>query len=430
MDAPEGRRRGRTFQSLHVRNFRIFIAGQLLSSIGTWMQGVAAPLLVLHLTHSGVALGIDTALTFLPILVAGGYGGLFADRYDNRRIQILTQIVYGILAFTLFALVRTHVIHVWMIYCISFLSGCVTAVDMPTRQSFYLELVGPDDLTNAMSLNTASFNGARIVGSVAGAALIAAYGAATAFLVNSLSYLLALGALLLIHTSELRPRRKVERHPGQIREGFRYAWETPALRLPFVVMGTVFLFAFNFSVLLPLLAVRNFHGSPGTYGRMLALMGAGSLVGALAMASRSSMANVRRLCVLGLVTGGVTLAVGVAPWLVLAYVELPLLGAAFIAFAITANSTLQLTSSDEMRGRVMALYTMVFLGSTPIGAPIAGFVGQHVNARAGLIGGGVIAVAAGLYGLASLRSLQPEAADTARTLEPVPAEPVAARPAE
>jgi len=163
---------------------------------------------------------------------------------------------------------------------------------------------------------------------------------------------------------------------------------------------------------------------------MLALMGAGSLVGALAMASRSSMANVRRLCVLGLVTGGVTLAVGVAPWLVLAYVELPLLGAAFIAFAITANSTLQLTSSDEMRGRVMALYTMVFLGSTPIGAPIAGFVGQHVNARAGLIGGGVIAVAAGLYGLASLRSLQPEAADTARTLEPVPAEPVAARPAE
>ena len=389
----------RTFASLRVRNFRLFIAGQLLSGIGTWMQGVAAPWLVLQLTHSGVALGIDTALQFLPILLFGAWGGVFADRFDNRRIQLATQVAFAVPAFGLWALVVTHVVRVWMVYALSFLSGMVTAVDMPTRQSFYLEMVGSDDLTNAMSLTTATFTGTRMIGPVIAGLLIATVGTAPVFLINGISYFAVAAALLAMRPADLRPRPRVARRRGQIREGIRYVWQTPALRMPLLVMAFVFLFGFNFSVLLPLLAVRTFHGGAGAYGVLLSLFGAGSLAGALFLAARSARANPRRLVVLALALGGLSIALAAAPGLPVAWALMPFLGAAGIAFAITGNSTLQLTSSGVMRGRVMALYTVVFLGSTPIGGPIAGWVGQHLGARVGLAGGGVIAMAAGLVAL-------------------------------
>jgi MFS family permease len=394
----------RTFASLRVRNFRLFVGGQLLSNTGTWAQYVAAPLLVYHLTGSGVALGIDTGLSFLPILLFGAWGGVVADRLDNRRVQILTQAVYALLAFTLWALVATGVVHVWMVYLLSFLSGMVTAVDMPTRQSFYLEMVGPSDLTNAMSLNTATFTCARIIGPVIAAVMIAATGGNTApvFLVNGISYLAVILALFAIRVPELHPREHVARAKGQIREGLAYIGRTPDLRLPMLVMGFVFLFAFNFAVLLPLFALRTFGGDAGTFGAMLSLFGFGSLAGALFLAARSSRPNPGRLCLFALALGGASIALAAAPDLPLVWVLLPALGFVGTAFAITGNSTLQLTSAPQLRGRVMAIYTVIFLGSTPIGAPLAGWVGQHLGARAGLLGGGVIALAAGVGGLVAL----------------------------
>jgi predicted MFS family arabinose efflux permease len=393
----------RTFASLGVRNFRLFIAGQLVSATGFWMQSVAAPLLVLRLTNSGTALGIDTALQFLPILLFGAWGGVVADRFDNRKVQIATQIAYAVLALALGLLVAAGAVEVWMVYLLSFLSGLVTAVDMPTRQSFYLEMVGPATLTNAMSLNTATFTGSRIVGSAIAGAVIGAFGFSPVFLANAASYLAILAALLAMRVDELHPRERAPREPGQVREAIRYVWRTPELRVPMLTMLVVFLFAFNFIVFLPLLVTRDLEGNAGALGAVLALWGAGSLGGALAMASRSSQPNARRLAVLAIALGVVSAVLAIAPTLAVAAIVVVPLGAVFIAFAITGNSILQLTSAERMRGRVMALYTVVFLGSTPIGGPIAGWVGEHFGAPFGLAAGGAIAVAAGALALAAVR---------------------------
>ncbi|MFL5735998.1 MAG: MFS transporter [Actinomycetota bacterium] len=408
----------RTFASLRVRNFRLFLAGQLVSGVGTWMQWVASPLLVLHLTHSGTALGFDTALTFLPILLFGAWGGVLADRFDNRKLQILTQAGYGLVAFALWLLVVTGVVEVWMVFTLSFVSGLVSAVDMPTRQSFYLELVGAEELTNAMSLNTATFTGTRIIGAAVAGAVIAAFGLAPAFLVNAISYLFVIAALVAMRPTELVPRHRVAKAKGQIREGIRYVWREKELRIPLLVMLFVFTFAFNFTVLLPLLAERTFSGDAGTYGVMLSLFGVGSLSGALFMAGRSSRPAIARLVGLGVALGVLGILVAIAPTLLVANLLIVPLGAVGIAFAITGNSTLQLLSSPELRGRVMALYTVVFLGSTPIGGTIAGWVGQHLGPRVGLAGGGVIAIAAGLAAVPSLKELRTAAPDTLKDEAP------------
>jgi MFS family permease len=398
-----------TFRSLHVRNFRLFIVGLVVSATGSWMQGVAAPWLVLQLTGSGVALGIDTALQFLPILLIGAWGGVIADRFDNRRVLVWTQIAFAIPALALFVLDATHVVQVWMVYALSFLSGIATAIDMPTRQSFYLEMVGPDDLTNAMSLTTATFTGMRMVGPVLAGILIPFVGTAPIFLINALSYLAVVFALVAMRRSELHPRPRTPRAPGQIREGIRYVWEMADLRLPMLTMASVFLFAFNFSVLIPLFATRDLHGGAGAFGVLLGVFGIGSLAGSLFMAARATRPNPRRLCILAVALGVVTFALAFAPNLAVAAVVIAPLGFTGIAFAITGNSTLQLTSAPDRRGRVMALYTIIFLGSTPIGAPLAGWVGQHSPSLA-FAAGGVIAAATGLAALAALtRATRPPA---------------------
>jgi MFS family permease len=393
-----------TFRSLRTRNFRLFILGQVISATGFWIQSVAAPFLVLQLTNSGIALGIDTGLTFLPILLFGAWGGLVADRFDNRRLQIATQVAFAVPAAILWTLVFTGTVQVWMVYVLSFVSGCVTAVDMPTRQSFYLEMVGRDQLTNAMSLNTATFTGTRMVGPALGGVLIKAVGVAPVFLINAVSYLAVVVALLMMRVSDLTPRERASRARGQIREGIRYAWHTPELRLPLLTMAATFLFAWNFIVLLPLLAKRSFDGDAGTYGIMLAVFGAGSLAGSLLMASRATRPNTPRLAGLGVAMGALSIGVGLAPTLAAAWALLPALGGVSIAFAITGNSTLQLTAATEMRGRVMSLYSVIFLGSTPIGGPIAGVVGQHLGPRVGLVGGGVIAILAGVLAALAWRA--------------------------
>jgi MFS family permease len=411
----------RTFRSLRVRNFRLFIAGQLLSGVGTWMQWVAAPWLVLQLTNSGVALGIDTALGALPILLVGAWGGVLADRFDNRKIQLWTQSLYAVLAFVLFALDASGVVRVGHVYLLSFLTGIVGAVDMPTRQSFYLEMVGTQDLTNAMSLNTATFTGSRILGPVIAGAMVATVGTAPVFLVNGITYLAVVVALLSMRVGDFHLRERVARGRGQIREGVRHAWDTTALRLPMIVMAVVFTLSFNFAVLIPLFAVRSFDGDAGTFAGLLALMGVGSLVGALVMAGRSQRSTPRLVAVFAVVLGALSVLTALAPTLPAAWLAMPFLGAAGIAFAISGNSTLQLNSAPELRGRVMALYTVIFIGSTPIGGPISGVVGEHLGPRVGLAGGGVIAVLAGVVALSVLRGRLPATASPEAVPERSPA---------
>jgi MFS family permease len=388
----------RTFHSVgHSRNFRLFFAGQAVSVSGTWMQMVAAAWLVLQLTGSGVALGIDTALGFGPMLFLGAYGGSLADRHDKRRILIGTQIAFATLAVAFWALVASGVVQVWMVYSLSLLQGVVTAIDQPTRQSFFAEMVEPRDLPNAVSLNSAVMTGTRIVGPALAGVLIASLGIAWCFGLNAISYIAVIGALLAMRTSELRPNR-APREAGAIREGLRYAWRTGELRRPLVLMSILFLFSFNYSVLMPLFAKSTFHGDAGTLGLILAVTGVGSLTGALYMAAKPRPGE-RPLAWAAVAVGIVTTLVAFAPTLDIAIVSMVPLGVASIIFFVTANSTLQLTARPEMRGRVMALYGIVFLGTTPIGAPIAGWIGQHANPRVALAAGGVIALATGLVGL-------------------------------
>jgi MFS family permease len=388
----------RTFHSVgHSRNFRLFFAGQAVSVTGTWMQMVAAAWLVLRLTRSGVALGIDTALAFGPMLVLGSLGGVLADRYDKRRILLGTQVAFGALALALWAIVAADVVELWMVYVLSLLQGIVTSIDQPTRQSFFAEMVEPRDLTNAVSLNGAVMTGTRIVGPALAGALIAGVGMQWCFLVNGVSYLAVIGALLAMRTHELRPQR-APREAGAVREGLRYVWRTGELRRSVVLMSVLYLFSFNYSVLMPLFAERTFDGDAGTLGLLLSVAGVGSLAGALVMAGRPRSGE-RPLALAAVGVGVVTTLVAFAPSLGVAVASMLPLGVASIVFFVTANSTLQLGSRPDMRGRVMALYGIVFLGTTPIAAPIAGWVGQHLGARVGFAGGGLIALATSVIGL-------------------------------
>lgn len=387
----------RTFHSLHTRNFRLFFIGQLISLTGTWTNATASAWLVLHLSDSGVALGINTALTFLPILLVGAWGGLIADRFNKRKILIMTQTIYAVLAVALFSLAATEVAQLWMVYLLSLIAGLVTALDNPTRQSFYMELVGERDVTNAVSLNSAVFTGARVVGPALAGLIIASThgGTAPCFLIDAISYIAVIGALLAMRPDDMHLRERVER--GSIRDGFHYVWETPALRRPLVAMAMVFTFAYNWSVLLPLLAKRTFDGGAETFGAMAALAAVGSFIAALIMANRSSRrtlpSTLRHLGLWAFVSGAALLLVAVTPTLELAYISMIPLGATVMSFIITANSMLQLSSRPEYRGRVMALYVMVFLGSTSIGAPITGWLAQVMGPRAGFAMGAVAAFA-------------------------------------
>jgi MFS family permease len=393
----------RTFQSLRVRNYRLFFFGQLVSVSGTWMQQVAQDWLVLRLTNRALPVGIATALQFAPILLFGFWSGLAADRLDKRRLLIGAQVAMAALALVLGVLTATGSVRLWMVYVLAFLLGCATAVDMPARQAFVVEMVGRDKLVNAVSLNSAMFNSARVVGPAAAGVLIATLDIAPAFFINGVSYIAVIAALLAMDTSRLHRREPAPRSRGQIRDGLRYVWATPVLRSTLLLVAVVGTLSLNARVVLPLMARFTFEGGATTYGTLASVMAVGSVVGALGTARR---ARPTRALLLGAATAfGVTaLAAAAAPTLGAELVALVLLGATSIAFLATANSTLQLSSSTHMRGRVMALYGLVFLGSTPIGSLVVGWLAEHFGPRSGLVlaGGGALAAAA-VAGLADLR---------------------------
>jgi MFS family permease len=410
----------RTFHAVsHSRNFRLFFIGQAVSVTGTWMQSVAAAWLVLQLarSHAGLALGLLAALNFGPMLFLGAFGGLLADRRDKRSILIATQSIFAVLALALWALVAANVVQLWMVYALTLLQGMVTAIDMPARQSFYVEMVGQAELTNAISLNSAVMTGTRIIGPALAGILIATIGLAPCFLVNAVSYAAVIVGLRLMRPLELQ-RTRAERRKGQLREGLAYVWRTAELRDPLVWMAFVFAFAFNFSILFPLLAKDVFGGDAGTLGLLLSLLGVGSLLGALVMA-RQEHPNPRRLALGSAAFGLASIVVAFAPTLLSELVLLVPMGFVSMVFMITGNSTLQLTSRPDMRGRVMALYGIVFLGSTPIGGPIAGWAAEQLGPRGAFALGGAIAVLVGVAGMWAVSKRRVEA----RRPDARPAEP-------
>ncbi|MCL4446106.1 MAG: MFS transporter [Actinobacteria bacterium] len=388
---------GRTFKALSVRNYRLYFVGQVVSVSGTWMQTVALALLVLSskLHGTGVDVGIVTALQFLPMLLFGTWGGLAADRLDKRRLLLATQSSAAVLALILGLLTLVGTIRLSEVYVLATLLGFVNMFDNPARQSFVSEMVGNELLPNAVSLNSVLMNSARVIGPAIGGVLIYTVGFASCFLANAGSYVAVIVALAMMRTSDLKKARPAPKAKGQLREGFRYVWSTPELRDPLLTMAIVGIFAFNFTVTLPLLAKFSFHGGAGTYSMFVAAMGSGAIIGGLAVAHRSrpSVALMARIGILFSVT---VLAVSIAPSQILVTIALVVMGIFSISFIATANATLQLQAEPNMRGRVMALYAIAFLGSTPIGAPLVGLISDASNPRVALAVGGVAALAASI----------------------------------
>lgn len=395
----------RIFSSLRVPNFRLYFSGQVISLSGTWMQRLAQAWLVLELTDSGTALGVVSALQFLPLLLLGPLGGVLADRYDKRRVLYVTQAVPAVLAVILGLLITTNVVTVWMVYLLAVALGLVQVVDNPTRQTFIHEMVGADELTNAVSLNSVLVNVARVLGPSLAGALIVTVGLAPCFYINAVSYSAVLIALALMNPDRLLRAPAQARRSGQLREGLRYVRNTPEVLVPLVMMAIVGTLAYEYQVVLPLLAKFTFGGDADTYATMTALSATGAVVGGLTTAA-GGRKPATSLAWTAIVFGSIQLLTSMAPTLVVTYAIMVLLGAASIRFLALGNATLQLAAEPAMRGRVMALWAVAFLGSTPIGGPIVGWVGEYIGPRFALGMGGVATLASGVLAYRALARIE------------------------
>ena len=392
---PPSRSRVGMFTSLRVRNYRYFFLGQVVSNTGTWMQRIAQDWLVLSLTGSSFAVGITTAMQFLPMLLFGLYGGVIADRFRKRQLLILTQAAMGLLAAILAILTLTGSVHVWHVYLLALLLGMVTVVDNPTRQTFVSEMVSRGQLRNAVSLNAANFQTARLIGPAVAGAVIAAVGSGWAFAINALSFVAVIGGLLLMRPAELHVMPRVPREKGQLREGLHYVRSRPELIWPIVLVGFIGTFGFNFPTVLSGFAYNIFHIDAGRYGLLNTALAAGSLVGALLASRRTKMRL--RMIVLSAVGFGVLEAVtAFAPEYWVFAAGLTIVGLVGMTFNTSSNSMVQLATEASMRGRVMSLYMMVFTGGSPIGGPIVGWVTERYGPRMGLFACGAVSALAAL----------------------------------
>jgi MFS family permease len=384
----------RSTLSLSIPNYRRWFYGQIVSISGNWMQTVAEMWLVVHLTGSGVAVGITAALQFLPILLFGALGGVLTDRCDKRRLLMITQTLMAVPALTLFALTVSGATQLWMVYALVLARGIVLSVDNPLRQSFVMEVVGSDRVVNAVSLNSVIIHSGRIVGPALAGGVIAVFGLAPCFAFNAASF----GAMLIavggMDRAALLPSPRAKRARGQVREAIREVGSRPALFGPLAMMAVIGTLSFNFQVLLPLFAKFTWHGTASTYALLTTAMGFGSVCGALAAGARNRVTPAL-LAGSALLFGAAELGAALAPTLLLQMLVLAPLGAASVTFAAGVNSSLQLAADGPSRGRVMSLYSVVFLGSTPIGAPLVGWLAQTHGPRAGLVVGAVAALATG-----------------------------------
>lgn len=384
------------FSSLQIRNFRLYFIGQGLSVSGTFMQAVALPWLVLRMTGSGTALGIVSALQFLPILLFAPLGGAIADRFPKRNLVIFTQCVFGMLALTLGFLVLTDLVRLWMVYAIAFSLGLFAALDSPTRHTFISELVGEKGLKNAITLNSGIMNAARIVGPTIAGILIAEVGIASCFILNGLSFVAVIVMLLLMRKGELAV---AEPESGKSRyfDGLRYIFSKPDLRLIFIMVAVIGTLAYEFQVSLPLLAKITFGGDARSYAALSSAFGLGAVIGGLLFAGKKRVDRIG-LVRLAALFGICLLLVSVSPNHATAVVVMVAAGIFSIGFTSAGNTMMQLGSTPGMRGRVMAFWSMAMMGSTAIGGPIIGWIGEYVGPRYSLGLGGLVTILAAFYG--------------------------------
>ena len=388
-----------TFRSLQFRNFRLFFAGQFISQVGNWLTLVAQTLLVLQLTDSGIALGLLAAAQFGPVLLVGPWAGLVADRSDKRKLLLIVQSVAMAQSFVLAALAFSGNPPVWSIYLVALVGGVTVAFDNPARRSFVVEMVTPDAVPNAVSLNSALMTSSRVIGPALAGLLVATVGFGWAFLADGISYLAVLAGLWMLRTEDLRRAPVTPRARGQVREGLAYARSVPELWVPLAMMALVGTLSYNFQTVFPLFTTRDLHGTGATFTVLFSVVSVGALLGALATARRTHI-TIRAVAASAVAFGAALALMSVAPNQAFAFVVAPLLGLASIAFLTASTAIVQLEAAPEMRGRVLALQAMLFLGSTPIGGPIVGFVSEAFGARYGIGVGATAALLAGGLGLA------------------------------
>jgi MFS family permease len=385
------------------RNYRIFFVGQAVSLVGTWMQQVAQAWLVLELTGDPIWLGIVAAAQFIPVMILGLFAGVAADALPKRQTLVGTQVVMMTLAVILAILTVSGLVQVWMILVLAILLGCANAVDMPVRQSFAIELVGREDVGNAVALNSAMFNGSRIIGPALAGLTIGAFGVAAAFALNALSFLAVIVALLMLDDTTLRtrPRMATPRSAGEVIEnlveGLRYVRQTPLVLLAVLVVGAVATFGMNFSVLIPAFAADDLASGAAGYGFLMAASGVGSLVAALMLAFRGKP-RASRIASGAVILGLASMAMAATNVYAVALVLMILIGYGGISMAATANATIQLAVPDQLRGRVMSVYTTIFASSAPIGGLLMGAIASSFGPAVAIGIGGILS---GLVGLAA-----------------------------
>jgi MFS family permease len=395
------------FSSLSERNYRLFAAGQIVSNIGTWMQRVAQDWLVLELSaRSPMALGIATALQFAPTLFLSAWAGILADRMDKRKLEMVVQAGMGACALALGLLAVTNSAALWQVYLMCFLLGCFAAIDQPVRQSFVMEMVGKPQLPNAVALNSMTFNLARIVGPAIAGVLINLIGTGWVFLLNAGTFVAVIAGLLLMDPSKLYRGPRAPRKRGQLIEGVRYVRGKPEILIVLVLIFCVSTFAMNFQVTLANVAANVFHRSATGYGLLTTLIAVGTLFGATLAARRSAKGRPTRRMLLGgaLVFGVLEAALTFMPtYLTFGLMLIPV-GAIMLTFTVTANSSVQLAASPEMRGRVMGLYMLVFLGGNPVAGPFTGWLAEEFGGRSPFLVGGGVAVLTALVMAVILRT--------------------------
>lgn len=407
------------FRSLRVRNYRLYFSGQLISLTGTWAQRVAQDWLVLQLTNSGTALGIVTALQFAPALVLSLYGGALADRGNKRKLLLATQAGMGVAALVLGLLDVAGIVQLWHVMVLAAVLGVISAIDTPIRQSFVVEMVGAADLPNAVALNSTTFNLARIIGPAIAGVVITAVGTGWAFLGNAVSTIGVLAGLLLMRTAELYPSKPVDRAPGQYRAALRYVRRRSDLILPMVLVFIVGTFGMNYQITIALIAKQVFHRGAGAYGLLSTTLAVGATIGALAGTLRRTRPT--RLFLIGAAVafGIAEIVCALMPSFTLTALALIPAGLTMIIFAQSANASVQLGVEPTMRGRVMGLYILCFMGGTPVGAPIVGWVAELAGPRWGMLGGGLISLIAALgLGAYLSRRHQVGFADLRQRMEP------------
>jgi MFS family permease len=385
------------FRSLKHRNFRLFFGGQLISLVGTWMQTIAEAWLIYRLTGSSVLLGLLGFVGQIPIFLLSPIGGLAADRWPRQRVVITTQVASMLLGFTLAALTLTGRIRVWEIIMLATLLGVVNAFDVPARQSFLIEMVGREDLLNAIALNSSMFNGARVAGPAVAGLLVARIGEGWCFFVNGVSYIAVLAGLLM-----MRIENSLVAHDGsspieKLREGFRFVRHARPIRTLLILLGVVSFMALPFSVLMPIFADRILHGGASAYGDLMGAVGLGAMFGALSLAMRQELRGLGNIVAYSAIGLGASLTLfGASRWFWASFVALTMAGFTMMMQFTSINTLIQAMVPDQLRGRVMSLYSMMFLGMTPIGSLVAGALADRIGAPVTVTLGGLASLAAGI----------------------------------